>query len=139
MRSSLRNILVSDFKRKQTVEVGSYNEIEFNYTGNTKPKSLEQLGQKAFNECYKKYGKILRTLGNSLQDFLNGVDNFVELLKSKDKNRFFELPSLHCTAVEDQSELDLHCYDTRMRNEWDAFVVEWSRALHKSCLNLTLH
>ena len=81
------------------------------------------MGQKAFNECYKKYGKILRTLGNSLQDFLNGVDNFVELLKSKDKNRFFELPSLHCTAVEDQSELDLHCYDTRMRNEWDAFVV----------------
>ncbi|XP_078369802.1 guanylate cyclase soluble subunit alpha-2-like isoform X2 [Oculina patagonica] len=89
----------------------------------TEPKSLEELGRKSFNECYKRFGKALRTLGNSLQDFLNGVNNFVELLKSKEKCSFFDLPSLHCTTTEDQSQLELHCYDARMRNEWDGFVV----------------
>lgn len=100
-----------------------YCKFVFCLLGKTKPKSLEELGQKAFEECHKKYGKALRTLGNSLQDFLNGVNNFVELLRSKEKCSFFELPSLHCTTSEDRSDLDLHCYDARMRNEWDGFVV----------------
>ena len=46
MRSSLRNILVSDFKRKQTVEVGSYNEIEFNYTGKPRNHDLNYIYHK---------------------------------------------------------------------------------------------
>lgn len=89
----------------------------------SEPKSLEELGQKAFKECNNKYGKVLRTLGNSLQDFLNGIDDFLELHRAKDKCTFFQLPSLHCKTSENQSELELHCYDTRMRKEWDEFVV----------------
>lgn len=87
------------------------------------PSSLEALGQNAFQECHKKYGKVLRTLGSCLHDFLNGIDNFVELLRAKDNCSFFELPSLHCKTADNQSELELHCYDTRMRKEWDGFVV----------------
>ena len=47
----------------------------------------------------------------------------MELLRSKEKCSLFELPSLHCTTADNQSELELHCYDTRMRKEWDGFVV----------------
>lgn len=54
---------------------------------------------------------------------MNGLNNFVQLLRSKEKCSFFELPSLHCKTSEDQSELDLHCYDARMRDEWEGFVA----------------
>ena len=58
-----------------------------------------------------------------MQDFLNSINSFVELLRARDNCNLFELPSLHCTTAENQSDLELHCYDTRMREEWDGFVV----------------
>ena len=47
----------------------------------------------------------------------------MEFLRSKEKDNLFDLPSFYCKTADDQSELLLHCYDARMRNEWDAFVV----------------
>ena len=47
----------------------------------------------------------------------------MELLKAKDNCSFFQLPSLHCKSTENQSQLELHCFDTRLRKEWDGFVV----------------
>ena len=47
----------------------------------------------------------------------------MEFLKTKEQCSFVDLPFLHCGTTGDQSELELHCYDLRMRNEWDGFVV----------------
>lgn len=110
----------------------------FFFSDRSEPKSLEELGEEAFKECNEKYSKVLRSLGKSLQEFLNGVGNFVELLKAKDNCYFSKLPFLHCKTADNQSELELHCYDRRMRDEWDGFVKGVVKSAAKTLFDVSV-
>ena len=81
---------------------------------------MEEFGKEFFQLCLKQKHKILKSVGNTLCDFLNNVDNFYELFSSEDEYELIRPPTFHCTVQKDNQQLLLHYYSSRQG--WESFI-----------------
>lgn len=81
---------------------------------------MEEFGRKFFQCCLKQKRKLLHSIGTTLCDFLNNVDNLYLLFGSEDEYELLSPPTFNCVVQHDNRQLLLHYYSSR--KGWNFFV-----------------
>lgn len=97
----------------------------------------EDFGRAAFMICLQMpQGKILQSLGSSLCEFLNNLDNFVDIFIQSHELRDAKPPSFKCIVKDDGQCLELHYYSTR--HGWESCVTGAVKCAAKVLFNLNV-
>lgn len=92
------------------------------FSGQNVDDLLRELGRAIFLKFLKlPQGKILQSLGSSLCDFLNNIDNFVEIVVQAQQLNNAKPPSFRCDVRDDGESLELHYYSRR--KGWESCVI----------------
>lgn len=83
---------------------------------------LREIGQTTFLMFIESpEGKVLQSLGSSLCDFLNNIDNFVDIIVQSQQLSDAKPPSFRCEPIKDGHSLELHYYSNR--KGWEPSVI----------------
>ncbi|KAK3739118.1 hypothetical protein QZH41_010529, partial [Actinostola sp. cb2023] len=83
---------------------------------------LRELGRATFLMFLQlPQGKIIQSLGSSLCDFLNNIDNFVDIVVQAQELNDAKPPSFRCELLNDGHSLELYYYSKR--HGWESCVL----------------
>lgn len=96
--------------------------MSFYFAGQDVNDFLREIGQAAFlTFIQSSEGKVLQSLGSSLCDFLNNIDNFVDIVIQSQHLNDAKPPSFRCEPIKDGHSLELHYYSKR--KGWEPCVI----------------